>query len=141
MPIFCTLECGELGIVDDNRSINDTAFLASSYKTGFEPYRARLNGFNAWCARVNDQNQYLEIDFGKHDAQFNDLSFTKVHRSAGIETKDWFNVVKPWANYETLLRKHCFLSMFCHVSYHRQTRKHFLRNIITNFKVLFMFEL
>ena len=28
-----------------------------------------------------------------------------------------------------LLRKHCFLSMFCHVSHRGQTRKHFLRNI------------
>ncbi|XP_028414466.1 coadhesin-like [Dendronephthya gigantea] len=61
---LCTRECGELGIIDENRSINDTAFLASTYKPGFEAYRARLNGLSAWCASVNDQNQYLEIDFG-----------------------------------------------------------------------------
>ena len=62
---FVPLECGELGIIDDNRSINDTAFAASTYKTGFEPSKARLNGFRAWCASTIDQNQYLEIDFGK----------------------------------------------------------------------------
>ena len=47
--------------------------MASSYKPGFEPHRARLNGFNAWCALVNDQNQFLEIDFGKYAVQLDVL--------------------------------------------------------------------
>jgi hypothetical protein len=30
-------------------------------------------------------------------------------------------ILKPWANWETLLRKHCFLPMFRHVSQSGQT--------------------
>ena len=59
-------ECGELGTTDENRSINDTAFKGSTFQPGFEPYKARLNGHFAWCALINDQHQYLEIDLGKY---------------------------------------------------------------------------
>ena len=56
---------GELGSTDDNRSINNTAFTASTFKRRFEPHNARLNSPLAWCALVNDQNQFLEIDLGR----------------------------------------------------------------------------
>ena len=47
-------------------------------------------------------------------------------KASSLERESYF---KPGTNQETLLRRHYFLSMFCHVFYLGQTRKHFLRII------------
>ena len=39
---------------------------SSSYQNGTAAQSARLsNATSSWCASTNDQNQYLQIDFGK----------------------------------------------------------------------------
>ncbi|XP_046839932.1 uncharacterized protein LOC124434102 [Xenia sp. Carnegie-2017] len=56
----CPVVCGELGIVDDNRAINNSAFQASTFKPGFEPFKARLNGLGGETRVTEIATQGLE---------------------------------------------------------------------------------
>ena len=47
----------------ERRGIKDSHINASSFVTGKEPYKARLNVFGCWMAAKNNTEQYLEISF------------------------------------------------------------------------------
>ena len=48
--------------------VANSSMTASSWKPGYYPYAARLYqsiGDGSWCAAVNKQEEYLEVDLGK----------------------------------------------------------------------------
>ena len=65
-PVVYFVACtGELGIA--YWKIENEAMAASSHSgPGYEPWMARLgNPLGAWCASVNNLNQYLRVDLGQ----------------------------------------------------------------------------
>jgi hypothetical protein len=70
--LLCPLDCGEaIGIGQGEIPDNDITASSSSYDDLSQGARGRLDikyqppRKSGWCARVNNQNQYLQIDLGK----------------------------------------------------------------------------
>lgn len=56
-----------MGIKNLNK-ITNSSLTASSWKPGHYPHAARLRssiGDGSWCAAINKQEEYLEVDLGK----------------------------------------------------------------------------
>ena len=100
--------------------------------------RWRWNTFNVWHALTalkTNRTIIEEINFvlqgGKHFLSNISVFFCR-----------YFVPYTLWVNQETLLRKHCFLSMFCHVSTVVKLGNIYWETLArTNLKVWFMFAL
>ena len=59
--------------------IEDSAITATSFlDTSSKPSAGRLNSSNgAWCAKVNDKHQYLQIDLGMRVLKYVLFCFAK----------------------------------------------------------------
>ena len=48
-----------------NGLVHKSEITASSfYNAGLAPYYGRLQGVGAWCVRINNANQWLQVDLG-----------------------------------------------------------------------------
>ena len=69
-------------------TIEDSAITASSFMdSSSKPSAGRLNSSNgAWCAKVNDKHQYLQIDLGNSEVKYVSFCFTGLKITAGHRT-------------------------------------------------------
>ncbi len=75
MIFFCLLDCADAIGIGQGEIPDDDISASSSYDDLSQSARGRLDikyqppRKSGWCARVNDQNQYLQIDLGKKCVQ------------------------------------------------------------------------
>ena len=59
---------GEVALGVENRKIaNSQMKSSSSWNAAFSAQKGRLYGVGSWIARVNDQNQWIQVDLGRKE--------------------------------------------------------------------------
>ena len=63
--IFPAALCNRALGMQNGRVRNNKITASSSYNRGLATWRSRLNKPYAWCAKHNNHNQWLKVDFGR----------------------------------------------------------------------------